>query len=198
VAGFGPPRDGRVAFTLDGESFELEPPSGAVLAGCLSRGDWWGIVPGMLPEQQQARLIGRVWDDRDPLDLPDVYAVAVGLVDELVGQPYAAALRLCAVAAARWSAFDGWCLAHGFDPQTAPAHRIVSAGRAWLNAPAPDEKTWQRIEAQLYAPLPGHTALAAAVPPRWGTEEEEAGFMALAAATGSLQGSVPAVSALES
>lgn len=181
---WGPPA-GPLELDLGGLILCVVPPPGPELVALAATGNWWGILPDLLDRAGQLEVYRRLDDDEDELDLPELHRAAAALAGHWLGQHWHVAVRLAATASQRWTLFDGWCLAHAFDPQdpAVPAHRIVSAVHAWIRDGVSEDKEWRKIEQQLYAPPPGADPEDPATAP-WAVEEEGALFTQAMASLG--------------
>lgn len=86
-----------ISFELDGEEFDFRPPKLAGIALDILQGeseegqtaaraafDW---LSDGLPEEQSDRLVARLRDSDDPLDLPDLVEIIRWLVGKVAGRP---------------------------------------------------------------------------------------------------------------
>lgn len=86
-----------IPFTLDGEEYEFTPQKNSILVfPSLTDGekdgteelrgifDWIGAG---LPDDQEQRLIARLRDPEDDLDIDMLHNVAVSLLEEISGRP---------------------------------------------------------------------------------------------------------------
>lgn len=154
---------------LDGQYYTLGEASTAELFAMISSGNWLAIVPGLLDDADTAALASRVNDLDDPLDYADLYALATEAGARLAGALYSptdngtptpnwsGAVRLLATVASRWLKFDGWCVAHGFDPLAGPLWRITSAAyrmlrEGWEEGADPRRKAMDlaRLDTQIW------------------------------------------------
>lgn len=125
----------------------VEVPTFALLHA-IAAGDWSALVPNGLTRTDRYRVAVRLYDPGDALDFAHLWQAGTALGGRVAGvavdqghDPQAAwwpAHRIAAFVVAHWLSFDGWCIRRGFDPHTAPLHRIVAAGWQFMidNRPA--------------------------------------------------------------
>lgn len=112
-------------------------PTRDLLFACAAS-DWTRLVPRAMPRADQLRLAARLYDPADALDFSHLWRAGVTLFGRLAGTTVGEghdqaaawwpAQRIAEYVVATWLTFDGWCLRKGFDPHTAPLHRIIAAG----------------------------------------------------------------------
>lgn len=183
--GFGPIDAGVLEFTVEGEQYALlVPDDGRLLAAYASEDNWQGIVPGLLHPDDEDEFLDRLDDFDDPLCLRTCWRLTQHLAPDIYGVEWWTATRLCASARAAWPQFSSWAVTNGFDPGTAPVHRLVSATLAWVMAGADDEKDRRSLERKIFDPP--RTPLRKGAAPRRGfsPEEQAASFAAAMAALG--------------
>lgn len=123
---------------LGGDLFEVRPvPTRELLFAC-GAGDWTRLVPRALSRADRLRVAERLYDPADALDFPHLWRAGVTLFGRLAGtsageghDPASAwwpAHRIAGFVVGAWLTFDGWCVRKGFDPWSAPLHRIIAAG----------------------------------------------------------------------
>lgn len=134
---------------LGDERYRVAPIGTYELLHALSVGNWVRLVPLGLAGRDRRRVALRLYDPADALDFGHLWQVATALGGRLAGvdvdeghDPGAGwwpAQRIAAFVAAHWLSFDGWCVRRGFDPHTAPLHRIVAAGWQFMIDHRPTE-----------------------------------------------------------
>lgn len=122
-----------VGFRLEGQSYRFDPQiAGVDLAAAAAAGQWTFVVPEGLVEADRARLLSRVGDPGDWLDIPHLYGLALMVARQVYGVEWHVASRLCGVAEAEWAAFYGWCTARGQQPRALTAEQVCALVWAWL------------------------------------------------------------------
>ncbi len=122
---------------LGAEVYRVRAAPTYELLHALAAGEWSRLVPGGLSRRDRYRLAVRLYDPADALDFPHLWDVSTALAGRLAGvsvseghDPQAAwwpAHRIARFGVDHWLSFDGWCVRRGFDPHTAPLHRIIAA-----------------------------------------------------------------------
>lgn len=149
----GPFSHGPVDLKIDGDLYTAHVPAdGRSALEAVLAGKWTDIIPGWLDEPSKDRLYERLADPRSRMDLFACTVVALGLVEEITGRPWNQALMIAATIAEYWVHFEPWCVLKGFDVEGMPAHRIVSAGVAWLYEGCEDDKDRAKIDRKLERP----------------------------------------------
>lgn len=152
--------DGPVALPatirLGDEHYEVRPIPTFDLLHALSVGDWPRLVPDGLRRRDRLAVAYRLYDPADELDLPHLWQAATALAGRLAGvsvdeghDPQAGwwpAHRLAQFVTVHWMSFDGWCVRRGFDPHTAPLHRIIAAGWQFRIDNRPSEGTGDKAK----------------------------------------------------
>lgn len=150
---FGPADSGVLPFEIDGEQYALYlPENGRLPMGWAATGNWPALMPGCIHEPYRWEILHRLADRADPLGLSGCHTVAMGLAEDIYGVEWWTAEKVAATCHQNWARFGPWMAANGFNPRGEPAHRIVSAGLAWMFANVSDEKGARRLEAQLFNP----------------------------------------------
>lgn len=135
--------DGPVALPalvrLGDETYRVAEVPTRDLLYALAAADWTRLLPRGLARRDMRRVAVRLYDPADALDYRHLWEAATALGGRLAGvdvseghDPQAAwwpAHRLAQYIVASWMTFDGWCVRRGFDPHTAPLHRLIAA--AW-------------------------------------------------------------------
>lgn len=182
---FGPVDGGPLPFTVDGHTYTLEVPhDGRLLAGWATSGGWTNLVPGCIHPDDETEFYDRLADPRDKLGLRACHHIAMGLAEEIYGVPWWAAARVCATMLESWRYFGAWAVEHGFNPSGAPAHRLVSAGLAWLGSRVQDEKEARRVENEIFLPPKPTGKRRMKSMPGFTPAEQDAAFKAAMAALG--------------
>jgi hypothetical protein len=124
---------------LGDETYTVRAIGSHELLHVLAEARWTRLVPSGLRERDRLRVARRLYDPADALDFGHLWDVATTLGGRLAGTsieseqgPVAAwwaAHRLAQFALGHWMTFDGWCARRGFDPHTAPVHRVIAV--AW-------------------------------------------------------------------
>lgn len=116
---------------------------------------WWQLIPLRLPQDQQQRLLHRLNNPNDPLDLDQLEKHVLVVLAAPLGVELHVAQRLIAAARSEWMLFDSWCAAHGIDPMTTHISRLVNI--AYRLALESCEKDSERLatKARLWAPPDG-------------------------------------------
>lgn len=172
---------------LDGAVYRMRDRPTPELLHAIGTGNWWALFPVGLHRRDAMRVLVRLWDRHDHLELEHAWKVATDLGARLAGAPHWwAAMRLCATALEHRMKFDGWCTAHGFDPYVEPLWRTTAAVYQMLREQrATDERKAAQLDDELFnQPLEGPMSV-----PRW-TPEEEA-RAALAALRQAMPGELP-------
>lgn len=183
---FGPVDCGRLPFTVDGVAYALDiPGDGRMLAGWAVAGAWTALVPGCLHPDYEEEFYDRLADPHDALGLRACHHIALGLSEEVYGVPWWAAARVCATVQQSWRYFGAWAVSRGFNPQGEPAHRIVSAGLAWIASRVEDEKEARRVENEIFMPPKPQAKRRMKAMPGFSPQEQDAAFKAAMAALGS-------------
>lgn len=135
-----------VGFWLDGERFRLHPGiAGMDLAAAAAAGQWSFLVPDGLVRADRVRLVRRLADPDDELDLPHVYALALTMAQQVFGVPWHVAQRLCGIAESDWTTFHGWSVTHGVtDPRALSGEAVCAVVWAWLV----DRMAWAEADKQ--------------------------------------------------
>ena len=158
---FGPPAGLPLEFTVDERTYLLPVLDTGTVLGALALeppGCWWQLIPGQLADQQGYRLLERLFDPADPLDLDDVEHVAETVLGRLLGMTFHAGRRLAASAYANWTVFDGWCFHRGQNPLEQPVGRLVAAVYYWRRSMCEKEAELRRLDSDIWAPPPATTA----------------------------------------
>lgn len=152
----------RYGFVLEGESYRLHQGlSGADLAAAAAGGEWTFLVPEGLVSGDRWRLLCRLVDPDDWVDVPHVYALALIVARQVYGVAWHVAVRLCGVAQTDWVTFHGWCLARGIEPRELTADRICAVVWAWIG----DRLAWadsdqhKRARDEIWGPADNQLAL---------------------------------------
>ena len=144
------------------------------LLHAIGSGDWTALVPQGLTRADRRAVALRLYDPGDGLDLPHLWQAGTALAGRVAGvavdeghDPQAAwwpAMRLAGFVIMHWLTFDGWCVRRGFDPHTAPLHRIIAAAWQYRIDTRPDDGAGDKakpisVEAlrkQVWTPPAGH------------------------------------------
>lgn len=171
---------------LDGQPLRIKYATTATLLDVIGRGDWWSLIPGLLPAEDAQWINLRLVNNDDDLEMNDVWHCATELGGQLAGTgSWWAATRLLASARNDWLSFDAWCLQHGYDPLNGPLWRISAAmysirqaGVVVHGKPDETEAALDRLRADLWMP-PLHVA-----GERWTPQDEAAAWQKSMAAIG--------------
>jgi hypothetical protein len=171
--------DGPVALPalvrLGDETYRVRAMPTFDLLYAIGAGDWAALLPYGLGRRDRRALALRLYDPADGLDLVHLWQGSTALAGRLAGvsvdeghDPQAAwwpAMRLAGFAVTHWLTFDGWCVRRGFDPHTAPLHRIIAAAWQYRIDTRPDDGAGEgkakpiSVEAlrkQVWTPPAGH------------------------------------------
>ncbi|MFD8335548.1 hypothetical protein ACFV42_23250 [Streptomyces solisilvae] len=144
-----------VSFTVDGRTLELRLLSGAEAYELAAAGDWLGLFPGaVLDEDDQNWLRDRFDDAGDPLTLRSLWRIAHGIAPSVYGVQWWSACRLASAITDNWMAFEVWSVRHSFDrsaPWLSP-QRLTAAAMAWLLSTCEKDVEWQRVQVDIEAP----------------------------------------------
>jgi hypothetical protein len=186
MTGLGPMDGGRLEFTVDGAAYALEVPAdGRLVTGWAAAGDWPQLIPGCVAPEYQAEFYDRLGDPYDRLGLYACHHIVMGLAEIIYGVPWWTAGRLAATMNASWRFFGAWSVGAGFDPSTAPAHRLMSAGLAWVYSRVEENKDARRLENELFTPPKPTRKKRMQAMPGFTPEEQAAQFQAAMANLGS-------------
>lgn len=121
------------------------------LLHAIGSGQWSQLLPSGLTRADRYRIAVRLYDPGDALDFEHLWRAATALGGRLAGtvvddgqDPEAGwwpAHRITQTLLTHWLSFDGWCVRRGFDPHTAPLHRVVAAGWQFMIDHRPTEGT---------------------------------------------------------
>lgn len=149
----GPVDSGPLEFRLEGEPYTLLiPADGLQVCAWAARNDWFQLVPGALDEPSQDAMYALLGDAYGPVGLRTCWRLSVTLAKAVYGVEWHVASRLAATMEEHWDYFAAWTVTVGFDPSAATAHRLCSAGLAWLRSGCHEDKDLRKLDAQLYAP----------------------------------------------
>lgn len=148
-------RPRRYGFVYDGEPYRLHAGlAGFDLAVAAVHGEWTYLVPYGLAAADRARVLRRLVDRHDDMDLPELYSLALILARQVYGVPWHVAGRLCGLAEADWITFHGWCLTKSIEPRELSADRICAVVWAWIT----DRMAWadadqhKQVRDQIWGP----------------------------------------------
>ncbi len=149
----GPVDAGPVPFRLEGEPYTLVvPPDGLMVCGWAAASDWFQLMPGCLDDDSQERFWEALGDPYGPVGLRACMRLAHRLSKAVYGQEWFVAQRLSVAAEEHWNLYSAWTVTVGFDPATAPAHRVCSSVLGWLRSGCQEEKDFRKLDSQLYTP----------------------------------------------
>ena len=173
-----------ISFTIDGDSYRLPTLPTRTWIDTLSLqapGCWWHLLPGALPDQQRTHLIGRLFDNADPLDLDDLEGIATSVLGAVCGTWFWAAHHLAVLARSNWLLLDGWFVTCGFDPYTQPIGRVLAGVYTWRARQCSKESELQQLDTDLWGAGAAPSVLPSgrlrdAAPDGWDDEREAMAF----------------------
>lgn len=178
-----PPAPLPYRFRIDGDTYTITAHPVRWWVRTLAAappGCWWHVVPLGLDPAGRRRLIGRLLDEDDPLDLDDVEDATVRALTDVMGMDMWAAHRLMGTAYANWMVFDGWAASHGFDPaQASHPARVAAAVYTWRLGACEKQQDVTKLDNEIFAPPPLRTAagrLRDQAPIGWDDAQEAAAF----------------------
>lgn len=149
--------DPPTSFTLDGERYDVAGWVDAVVPLAAFEHESWPLpVFGTILKQPSLdRLVERLADPRDGLDLPDLRPVAADLIEATFGRPYWTVGRLLSSGVTQIADLDGALMLSGVDlvdlMRNQPV-RAVSVLWAYAMQHAGEEKDRQRLIHNLTTP----------------------------------------------
>lgn len=179
-----PPAPLPFTFRIDGAPYTITPHSPRWWMRTLAAeapGCWWHVIPLGLDEAGRRRLLGRLFDPEDALDLDDVEDIAVRVLTTVMGMDMWAAHRLMASAYGNWLVFDGWCATKGGNDPAQVSHpaRIASLAYTWRLSHCEKQQDLTKLDNEIFAPPPLRTAagrLRDQAPVGWDDAREAAAF----------------------
>lgn len=143
----GAPSD-TVAFSIDGRRFSTVPTPPTVLLGWFGAGNWPMLATRIVPAEP---IWIRLYDHRDPFELPDAFKAVTGAWSRHAGVPWFAATQLAAYAVTSWADLDGAAAHVGFDPASQPLRRTLAFIRHTVMSDCKDIKERKARDAELGA-----------------------------------------------
>lgn len=150
---------------------------GQALIECVARDAWWDVIPSALSDADRSRIVHRLHDPDDRLDLVALWQVATQVLGRALGWDWWAAVRIARKLRAQWISFDIWCMRVGLDPRTLAADRMLNAGLLYLMETAEGKMGGELLRAELFTPPVLPASMRHRVP-LWSEEEESELFAA--------------------
>lgn len=156
------PERAPIRFRIDDDEFELPEIDTRTWLDTLtyqSPACWWRIIPGQLTHDEARRLIERMSDPDDPLDIDHLEKYALQVIERRLGVELFPAQRLVLYLRANWLMFDGWMVEHsGHDPLQLPIDRLIAAAYNLRMQGCEKDSDRAKARAQIYAPPEGTRA----------------------------------------
>jgi hypothetical protein len=146
-----------VCFDLDDREYRWTPPQGcrailAYLSGTEGYTDALDLVLTGLDGRDRKRLLARLDDPLDGLDLPQVSEIARRLVCACSGRDWSFTVNLVGATLGHWEALDGKAAMAGVDLLSLPLVRLLDASWHAFTEHA-DAKDTEALRARLSIPI---------------------------------------------